>query len=91
MSALRENTSSNDVKNLEVVDNTGASKTVSFASIVLEIDFELADLAVQDVTPVSVTSGTPMESKEKPAIDIEKTKNSDTQRKGKYIREINKT
>ena len=91
MSALRENTSSNDVKNLEVADNTGASKTVSFASIVLEIDFELADLAVQDVTPVSVTSDTPMESKEKPAIDVEKTKNSDTQRKGKYIREINKT
>ena len=69
MSALRENTSSNDVKNLEVADNTGASKTVSFASIVfLEIDFELADLAVHDVTPVPVTSGTPMENKKKPEL-----------------------
>ena len=45
MSALRENTSSNfpDVKNLKVADNTGASKTVSFASTASEIDFEPTD------------------------------------------------
>ena len=62
MSALRENTSSSfaDVRNLEVIDNTGASKTVSFTSTVLEIDFELTDLTVQDATPVPVTSSTPM-------------------------------
>ena len=50
MSVLRVNTSSNivDVKNSNVADNTGASKTVSFASNVSETDFELTDLAVQD-------------------------------------------
>ena len=46
LSSFRENTSSNfaDVKNLEVADNIGASKTVSFAFTVSEIDFELTDL-----------------------------------------------
>ena len=40
MSTLRENTSSNiDVNNSNVTDKTGASKTVSFASTVSEIDF----------------------------------------------------
>ena len=80
MSALRENTSSNlaDVKNLEVADNTAASKTVSFASTVSEIGFELTDFTVQDATPVPVTSSTPMRNMEKPAIDIDETKNSDT-------------
>ena len=80
MSASRENPSSNfaDVKNLDVADNTGASKTVSFASTVLEIDFELTDLTAQDATPVPVTSSTPMRNKEKTGIDIDKTKNSDT-------------
>ena len=80
MSTLRESTSSNfaDVKNLEVADNTGASKTVSFSPTVSEIYFELTDLTVQDATPVPVTSSTPMRNKEKPAIDIDETKNSDT-------------
>ena len=80
MSALRENPSSNfaDVKNLDVADNTGASKTVPFASTVLEIDFELTDLTAQDATPVPVTSSTPMRNKEKTGIEIDKTKNSDT-------------
>ena len=80
MSALSENPSSNfaDVKNLDVADNTGASKTVSFASTVLEIDFELTDLTAQDATPVPVTSSTPMWNKEKTGIDIDKTKNSHT-------------
>ena len=80
MSALSENPSSNfaDVKNLDVADNTGASKTVSFASTVLEIDFELTDLTAQDATPVPVTSSTPMRNKEKTGIDIDKTKNSHT-------------
>ena len=50
MSPLTEKTSSNfaGVKNLEVADNTVASKTVSFASAISEIDFELTDLKVQD-------------------------------------------
>ena len=51
MSPLTEKTSSNftGVKNLEVADNTVASKTVSFASTIAEIDFEqLTDLKVQD-------------------------------------------
>ena len=80
MSALRENTSSSfaDVRNLEVIDNTGASKTVSFTSTVLEIDFELTDLTVQDATPVPVTSSTPMRNKEKATIDTDETRNSDT-------------
>ena len=80
MSASRENPSSNfaDVKNLDVADNTGASKTVSFASTVLEIDFELTDLTAQDATPVPVTSSIPMWNKEKTGIDIDKTKNSHT-------------
>ena len=88
MSALRENTSSNfaDVKNLEVADNTGASKTVPLASTASEIDFELTDLTVQDATPVPVTISTPMRNKERPAIDIDETKNADTSRKFyKYI------
>ena len=83
MSALRENICSNFayVKNLEVADNTGASKTVSFASTISEID-----LTVQDATPVPVTSSAPMRNKEKTAIDIDETKNSDTQRNFyKYI------
>ena len=48
MSALRESTNSNfaDVKDLGVPDNTGASKTVSFASIVSEIGFELNNVTV---------------------------------------------
>ena len=75
MSTLRENTSSNiDANNStelnNVTDKTGASKTVSFASTVSEIDFELTDLTVQDATPMPVTSSTPMRKKEKPAIDI---------------------
>ena len=80
MCALRENPSSNfgDVKNMDVADNAGASKTVSFASTVLEIDFELIDLTAQDATPVPVTSSTPMRNKEKTGIDIDETKNSDT-------------
>ena len=47
---MRKNTSSNnvDVKKLNVEDNNEASKTVSFAPIVSEIDFELNDLTVQD-------------------------------------------
>ena len=59
MSALNENTSSNFayIKNLEVADNTRASKTVS---TVTEIDFEQNDLTIQDATPVPVTSSTPM-------------------------------
>ena len=67
MSALRENTSFNfaDVKSLEDPDNTGGTKTVSFASTVSEIDFELTDLTVQDTTPMAVTSTTPMRNKEK--------------------------
>ena len=56
---------------MEVADNTGASNTVSFASTVSEIDFELTDLE-------PVASITPMGNKEKPAIDIDETKNSDT-------------
>ena len=77
MSALRKNTISNFayVKNVEVEDNTGASKTVSTVS---EIDFGLTDLTVQDARPVPVTSSTPMRNKGKPAIDIDETKNSDT-------------
>ena len=51
---------------------------MSFASIVSEIDFELTDLTVQDATPMPATSSTPMRKKEKPAIDINETKNSDT-------------
>ena len=79
MSTLRENTISNiDVNNSNVTDKTGASKTVSFASIVSEIDFELTDLTVQDATPMPVTSSNLMRKKEKPAIDINETKNSDT-------------
>ena len=80
ISAFKERTSSNfaDVKNLEVADNTGASKTVSFASSVSEIDFELTDLIIQDATPVSAASSTPMQNKEKLAIDTDETKYSDT-------------
>ena len=80
MSALRENISFNfaDVKNVEVADNNGASKTVSFASTVSETGFELTDLTVQDATPMPVTSSAPMRNKEKPATDINGTKNSDT-------------
>ena len=48
---------------------------LSFASTVSEIDFELTDLTVQDATPMPVTSSTPMRKKEKPAIDINETKN----------------
>ena len=70
MSALRENTSSNfpDVKNFKVAEllhNTGASKTVSFASTASEIDFEPTDLTVQDLTPIPVTSCSPMQNKHK--------------------------
>ena len=59
MSAFRESTSSSfaDVRNLEVADNTGASKCVS------EIDFELTDLITQDATPASVASSTTMSNK----------------------------
>ena len=75
MSALRESTSSNfaDVKDLGVSDNTGASKTVSFASIVSEIDFELNNVTVQDATTALVTSRSPMQNEDKPAIDIDET------------------
>ena len=77
MAALRENTSSNfaDVKNLEFADNTGTSKTVSFASTVSEIDWQFI-IGLPDATPVPVTSSTPMQNREK--IDIDATKNSDT-------------
>ena len=77
MSAFNENTSSNFayIKNLEVADNTRASKTVS---TVTETDFEQTNLTIQDATPVPVTSSTPMRKKEKPAIDIVETKNSNT-------------
>ena len=51
---------------------------LSFASTVLEIDFELIDLTAQDATPVPVSSSTPMRNKEKTGIDIDETKNSDT-------------
>lgn len=80
MSALRKNTSSNfaDLKNLEVADNIGAPKTLSFAFAVSEIDFELTGFTVQDATPVPLTSSTPMLNKEKPANNIYKTINSDT-------------
>ena len=80
MSALRENTSFNfpDVKNVEVADNARASETVSFAYTFSKIDFDLTDFTVQDATPVLVTSSSPMQSKEKPTIDIDQTKNSDT-------------
>ena len=80
MSALRENTSFNfpDVKNVEVADNARASETVSLAYTFSKIDFELTDFTVQDATPVLVTSSSPMQSKEKPTIDIDQTKNSDT-------------
>ena len=63
---------------LMMLMKTGASKTVSFASTVSEIDFELTGLTVQDATPMPVTSSTPMRKKEKPATDINETKNSDT-------------
>ena len=63
---------------MEIAGNTGASKTVSFASSVLEIDFELTDLIIQDATPVSAASSTPMQNKEKLAIDTDETKYSDT-------------
>ena len=74
MSAFRESTSSNfaDVRNLEVADNTGASKCVS------EIDFELTDLITQDATPASVASSTTMSNKKKLAIDTDETKHSYT-------------
>ena len=80
MSALRKNTSSNfaDLKNLEVADNIGAPKTLSFAFAVSEIGFELTDFTVQDATPVPLTSSTPMLNKEKRANNIYKTINSDT-------------
>ena len=82
---MRENTNSNiNVNNSNVTDKTGASKTVSFASTVSEIDFELTDLTVQDATPMPVTSSTPMKKKEKPAIDINETKNSDTSKRNCY-------
>ena len=75
---MRENTSSNnvDVKNSNVDNNTEASKTVSFASIVLGTYFEINDFTVQDATPVPVTSGTPLPN-ENPVIEINETKNSD--------------
>ena len=86
---LNQNTSSNFayVKNLEVADNTGASKTVSTAS---ETNFELTDLTVQDATPVPVTSSTSMRNREKPAIDIAETKNFDTSKEllQTHIKEI---
>ena len=88
---MRENTSFNiDVNNSNITDTTGASKTVSFASTVSEIDFELTDLTVQDATPILVTSSTPMQKKEKPAIDINETKNSDTSKEllRMYTKEI---
>ena len=50
----------------------------SAASTVSEIDFELTDLTVQDAIPVPVTSSAPMRNKEKPVIDIDDSKNSDT-------------
>ena len=79
MIVLREITSSNitDVKYSNVEDNTGTSKTVSFAYTVSEIHFQPTDLTVQDATPVPVTSGTTMRN-EKPAIDTNETNNSDT-------------
>lgn len=80
MNVLGKYTSYNifNVNNVNVVDNTGASKAVSFASTISYIDFELADLSVQDATPMPVTSSTPMQKREKPAIDINETKNSST-------------
>ena len=63
MNVLRKYTSCNivNVNKLNVVDNIGASKFVSFASTISEIDFELADLSVQDATSIPVTSSTPMQ------------------------------
>lgn len=51
---------------------------MSFASTISYIDFELADLSVQDATPMSVTSSTPVQKREKPAIDINEIKHSCT-------------
>ena len=51
---------------------------LSFASTVSEIDFELTNLTVLDATSVPVTSSSPMRNEEKPAIDRNETKNSDT-------------
>lgn len=67
---MRENTSSNnvDVKKLNVEDNNEASKTVSFALIVSEIDFELNDLTVQDTYLCQLQN-------KNSAININETKN----------------
>ena len=54
---------SNNIFNVNVVDNTRASKAVSFASTISYIDFELADLSVQDATPMSVTCSTPVQKR----------------------------
>ena len=80
MSALRESTSSNfaDVKKIGSWRQHWSFKTLSFAFTVSEIDFELTVLTVQDATPVPVTSSTPMRNMEKPVIDLDETKNSDT-------------
>ena len=60
------------------LSKSGASKTVSFAFTFSEINFELTDLTVQDVTPAPVTSSTPKRNKEKCAIDINEAKIYDT-------------
>lgn len=65
MNVLGKYTSYNifNVNNVNVVDNTGASKAVPFASTISYIDFELADLSVQDATPMSVTCSTPVQKR----------------------------
>ena len=65
MNVLGKYTSYNifNVNNVNVVDNNGASKAVPFASTISYIDFELADLSVQDATPMSVTCSTPVQKR----------------------------